>query len=142
MVRVGLQEKLDGMVAKTALAVIEKQMHGSKVLFSGFCKSICKGERILVTSPNGCGKTTLLKTIAGIIPLDEGSIRSAPTAKIAFLDQEVELLPMDQTPLQYFESRFHIDEETLRRELHKAALGVADLLRRSFSTLSTGQKSG
>lgn len=114
--------------------------YGSKVLFSGFCKSICKGERILVTGPNGCGKTTLLKAIAGIIPLDKGSIRSAPTAKIAFLDQEVELLPMDQTPLQYFESRFHIDEEALRRELHKAALGGADLLRRSFSTLSTGQR--
>ena len=117
-----------------------RKSYGSKVLFSGFCKSICKGDRILVTGPNGCGKTTLLKAIAGMIPLDEGSIRSAPTAKIAFLDQEVELLPMDQTPLQYFESRFHIDEETLRRELHKAALGGAELIRRSFSTLSTGQR--
>jgi ATPase subunit of ABC transporter with duplicated ATPase domains len=114
--------------------------YGSKVLFSGFCKSVCKGERILVTGPNGCGKTTLLKAIAGIIPLDEGSIRSTPTAKIAFLDQEVELLPMNQTPLQYFESRFRIDEETLRRELHKAALEGADLLRRLFFTLSTGQR--
>ena len=46
---------------------------------------------------------------------------------------------MDQTPLQYFESGFHLSEEDLRRELHKAALGGADLLRRSFSTLSTGQ---
>jgi ATPase subunit of ABC transporter with duplicated ATPase domains len=47
---------------------------------------------------------------------------------------------MEQTPLQYFENRFHIDEETLRRELHKAALGGAELIRRSFSTLSTGQR--
>ncbi len=114
--------------------------YGSKVLFSDFCKSICKGDRILVTGPNGCGKTTLLKAIAGIIPLDEGTIRCAPTAKIAFLDQEVELLPMDQTPLQYFESLFHLSEEDLRRELHQAALGGADLLRRPFSTLSTGQR--
>jgi len=114
--------------------------YGDKVLFSDLCKSICKGDRILVTGPNGCGKTTLLKAIAGIIPLDEGSIRSAPTAKIAFLDQEVELLPINQTPLQYFESRFNLSEEDLRRELHKAALGGADLLRRSFSTLSTGQR--
>ena len=103
--------------------------YGGKVLFSGFCKSISKGERILVTGPNGCGKTTLLKAIAGIIPLDDGFIRTAPTAKVAFLDQEVELLPMDQTPLQYFQSRFHIDEEALRRELHKAALGGTDLLK-------------
>ncbi len=114
--------------------------YGNKILFSDLSKSICKGDRILVTGPNGSGKTTLLKAIAGIIPLDEGSIRSAPTAKIAFLDQEVELLPMDQTPLQYFESRFNLSEEDLRRELHKAALGGADMLRRPFSTLSTGQK--
>ena len=111
----------------------------NKVFFSDFCKSICKGDKILVTGPNGCGKTTLLKAIAGIILLDEGSIRAAPTAKIAFLDQEVELLPMDQTPLQYFESRYNLSEEDLRRELHKAALGGADLLKRSFSTLSTAQ---
>lgn len=114
--------------------------YGNKILFSGFSKSICKGDRILITGPNGCGKTTLLKAIAGNLSLDEGSIRSAPTAKIAFLDQEVELLPMDQTPLQYFESKYQLSEENLRRELHKAALGGADLLRRSFSTLSTGQR--
>lgn len=114
--------------------------YGNKVLFANFCKTISKGDRILVTGPNGCGKTTLLKVIAGIIPLDEGCIRSTPTAKIAFLDQEVELLPMDQTPLEYFENRFHFSEEDLRRELHKFALGGAELLRRSFSTLSTGQR--
>jgi ATPase subunit of ABC transporter with duplicated ATPase domains len=114
--------------------------YGNKVLFSDLCKNICKGDRILVTGPNGCGKTTLLKVIAGIVPLDKGNIGLAPTVKIAFLDQEVELLPMDQTPLQYFESGFHLTEEDLRRELHKAALGGVDLLSRPFSTLSTGQR--
>ena len=114
--------------------------YGNKILFSGFCKSICKGDRILITGPNGCGKTTLLKAMAGNLSLDAGSIRSALTAKIAFLDQEVELLPMDQTPLQHFASKYQLSEEDLRCELHKAALGEADLLRRSFSTLSTGQR--
>jgi len=114
--------------------------YGDKVLFSNLCKSICKGDRILITGPNGCGKTTLLKAIANNLPLDEGEIRSAPTVKIAFLDQDVELLPMDQTPLQYFETRFQLSEEDLRRELHKAALGGVNLLNRPFSTLSTGQR--
>lgn len=114
--------------------------YGNKILFSGLWKSICRGDRILVTGPNGCGKTTLLKVLANKLPLDEGRIRSAPTAKIAFLDQEVELLPMDQTPLQYFLNAYQLSEENLRRELHKAALGGADLLRRPFSTLSTGQR--
>ncbi len=114
--------------------------YGNKTLFSNFCKSVYKGDKIVITGPNGCGKTTLLQVIAGIIPLDEGYIRLAPTAKISFLDQEVELLPMDQTPLQYFESQHSCSEEDLRRELHKAALPGVDLLKRQFSTLSTGQR--
>lgn len=133
--------------AETALAsqVVMELDHASKayrenVLFSGLCTSVYRGDRILVTGPNGCGKTTLLKAIAGLIPLDAGEIKIAPTVKMAYLDQEVELLPMDQTPLQYFESRFQLSEESLRRELHKAALGNMDLLNRPFSTLSIGQR--
>lgn len=114
--------------------------YGSKVLFSNFCKILCRGERIIITGPNGCGKTTLLKAIAGIIAVDEGYIRLVPSVKTAFLDQEVESLPMDETPFQYFESRFQLSEEELRRELHKAALGGSELLRRPFSTLSIGQR--
>ncbi len=116
------------------------KMYGGKTVFSNLCKTICRGDRILITGPNGSGKTTLLKAIAGLIPLDGGHIRRTPTAKIAFLDQEVECLPMNQTLLEYFESRFHLSEEDLRRELHKAALGGENLLRRHFSTLSTGQR--
>ncbi len=113
---------------------------GNKALFSNFNKILSKGDRIVLTGPNGSGKSTLLRCIAGLLPVDAGRIRYAPTAKIAYLDQEVELLPMEQTPLQYFENRFNLSEEELRRELHKAALGGAELLNRPFSTLSTGQR--
>lgn len=113
---------------------------GEKILFAGFNKMICKGDRIVLTGPNGSGKTTLLRCIAGLLPVDAGQIRYAPTAKIACLDQEVELLPMEQTPFQYFESKFNLSEEELRRELHKAAIGGSELLSRPFSTLSVGQR--
>ena len=114
--------------------------YGAKVLFSGFNKSISKGDRIILTGPNGCGKTTLLRCIVGLLSIDSGQIRYAPTAKIAYLDQEIEQLPMDKTPLQYFEDRFSLSEENLRKELHKAAIGGAELLDRHFSTLSVGQR--
>ena len=47
---------------------------------------------------------------------------------------------MNQTPLEYFENRFRLSEEDLRREVHKAALGDADLLNRPFGILSVGQR--
>lgn len=114
--------------------------YGNHLLFSGLSKTISKGDKILIRGPNGCGKTTLLKVMAGLLPPDKGTINKVRAAKIAFLDQEIEMLPLDQTPLEYFENRYHLTEEDLRRELHKASLGGAELLKRSFSTLSTGQR--
>lgn len=129
-------------LASSALIELEhaSKAYGQNVLFSDFCRTICKGDRILLRGPNGCGKTTLLKAITGITDLDEGWIRTAPTVKLAFLDQEVASLPVDQCPLQYFESRFNLSKPDLRRELHKAALRGTELLDRPFSTLSTGQR--
>src|SRR3990167_9880957 len=113
---------------------------GKKVLFSHFSKLLSKGDRIVLSGANGTGKTTLLKCIAGIFPVDQGHIRLAPTAKIAYLDQEIDQFPMEQTPLTYFATRFQFSEDDVRRELHKAALGGVDLLNRPFSLLSVGQR--
>lgn len=113
---------------------------GEKMLFTGYNKMLCKGDKIALMGPNGSGKTTLLRCIAGLLPVDTGQIRYASAIRMAYLDQEVELLPMQQTPLQYFESRYRLSEEGLRCELHKAAIGGAELLNRPFFTLSVGQR--
>lgn len=114
--------------------------YGEKVLFSEFNRMICRGDRIILTGPNGSGKTTLLRCLAGLTQVDAGQIRHASRIKIAYLDQEVELLPMAHTPLEYFKSRFNQTEEDLRRKLHQSAIGGAELLHRPFFTLSTGQR--
>ncbi len=117
-----------------------KKAFGQKILFSGFSKSLYKGDRIILLGPNGAGKTTLLRMAAGVECVDAGEITRAPTAKVAYMDQEVEMLPMDETPLNYFESRYNLPEENLRRELHKAAIGGSELLKRTFKELSVGQR--
>lgn len=113
---------------------------GDRTLFSHLTKNLHKGDRIILMGPNGSGKTTLLRSIMGLSPIDSGKIRIASGAQVAYLDQEVALLPMDKTPLEYFDERYKLTEEELRRELHKSAIGESELIRQSFSSLSAGQR--
>lgn len=135
----GLRFEVTALASNVAIEFKEiSKSFADKPLFSNLNKVLCKGDRIVLKGPNGAGKTTLLKCLSGQIPVDKGQIRLASSAKISFLEQEI--TNIDQTPLEYFESRFQLNEEGLRRKLHMAALGGAELLESSFSTLSLGQK--
>jgi|AMWB02.1.fsa_nt_gi ATPase subunit of ABC transporter with duplicated ATPase domains len=114
--------------------------YGDHVVFTNITRQLRKGARVIIRGPNGSGKTTLLRCIVGIEKPDRGSIRYASGVHIGYLDQEVELLPSQETPFQYFERVFHLTMTQLRSEMHKAAMPGVDLLNRPCSTLSVGQK--
>lgn len=48
--------------------------YGKQVVLGPMDLSIQRGEHILITGPNGGGKSTLLKTILGLIPLCHGQL--------------------------------------------------------------------
>lgn len=49
-------------------------VRGGRVLYDGLSFSLSEGELLLLTGPNGSGKTSLLRQIAGLLPLDGGSV--------------------------------------------------------------------
>jgi len=44
------------------------------MVFENLNLTVAPGEKVLITGENGCGKTTLLKLISGLLPLDTGKI--------------------------------------------------------------------
>lgn len=60
---------------------------GFKKILDGFALEATTGERIALIGPNGCGKTTLFKIIAGEENLDKGMVSTRKGASIGLLSQ-------------------------------------------------------
>lgn len=63
--------------------------YGDHVLFQDFTYYFLKNDRIGFVGPNGCGKTTLMKVIAGMIEPDSGTVTIGQTVKIGYYTQEI-----------------------------------------------------
>ncbi len=63
--------------------------YGEKKLIDDFSYIFLKGDRVGFIGPNGCGKSTLMKIIAGIIPQDSGKVIIGQTVKMGYYAQEI-----------------------------------------------------
>lgn len=63
--------------------------YGDKILFQDFTYYFLKNDRIGFLGPNGCGKTTLMKVIAGMLTPDQGTVTVGQTVKIGYYTQEI-----------------------------------------------------
>ncbi|MBI3863608.1 MAG: ABC-F family ATP-binding cassette domain-containing protein [Planctomycetia bacterium] len=58
-------------------------------LFTNVSLKILRGERVGIFGPNGCGKTTLLRTLLGELTPDSGTVRFGTNVEIAYYDQQL-----------------------------------------------------
>lgn len=63
--------------------------YGEKKLIEDFSYIFLKGDRVGFVGPNGCGKSTLMKIIAGLIPPDSGRVIIGQTIKMGYYAQEI-----------------------------------------------------
>lgn len=49
------------------------------------------GERVCLVGRNGEGKSTLLKVLQGVVPLDSGGVWRQPSLRMGFLEQDVKI---------------------------------------------------
>ena len=63
--------------------------YGERKLIDDFSYIFLKGDRVGFIGPNGCGKSTLMKIIAGLIPQDSGEVIVGQTVKMGYYAQEI-----------------------------------------------------
>lgn len=71
---------------------------GSHPLFNGVNLTLTHGQRVALIGPNGEGKTTLLRLIAGELAPTSGQIRLGSGVKLGYFAQEQERLDPASTP--------------------------------------------
>ncbi len=63
--------------------------YGARILLDGADFGVREGDKLALIGRNGCGKTTLLKVIAGLTEADSGIVERVNALKSAYLPQEV-----------------------------------------------------
>lgn len=67
---------------------------------------IAEGQKVVITGFNGIGKSTLLKTLLGIIPAIDGQFEFAQEAQIAYFEQDLRWEDGSLTPLQIIQAAY------------------------------------
>ena len=70
-----------------------RRAYGSRVVIDNLNLRIERGEFVVLLGESGCGKTTLLRALAGLDPIDGGRIAAPRRPAVVF--QEHRLLPWD-----------------------------------------------
>ena len=118
--------------------------YGERKLIDDFSYTVLRNQRLGIVGPNGCGKTTLLKIILGLIQPDQGHLEIGETIKIGYLAQEEPNFDTNQRVIDYVKD---IAEYVQTREGRISAsqmlerfLFTPDMQYTPISKLSGGEK--
>ena len=113
---------------------------GENHLFDHLSFSIKRGEKVAIIGKNGTGKTTLLKLIQGMIPVDEGSAVTGSHVEIGYYDQEHQMLNDDKTIFEEIQDNYPDLTNTAIRNVLAAFLFTGDDVFKPIHLLSGGEK--
>ncbi len=116
--------------------------YGNKNIFNGFSLSMKKGDKLVIAGPNGCGKTTLLKSILGILRPTSGCIHLAQNTRTAYCKQGFTTAATTISVYEVVGMGLYKQKGKDRTCVQRAMMetGVQHLADRPFNGLSGGEK--
>ena len=107
-------------------------------LISGIDLELHTRQRVALTGPNGCGKTTLLRTITGDTPSIAGRVHLSTSTHLGYLTQDQSGLNLNLNPVEMMLAYF--PNETDARSFLAYYLFTGDEPLKPISLLSYGQR--
>jgi energy-coupling factor transport system ATP-binding protein len=105
--------------------------------------SVPRGEFWMLLGTNGCGKSTMLRLLAGLLPCRSGAVTLRPPVGFVFQNPDHQLvMPTVGADVAFglVEERLSYDQIRQRVDESLAAVNLLPLLRRPIYALSGGQK--
>ncbi|WP_408868774.1 ABC-F family ATP-binding cassette domain-containing protein [Brochothrix campestris] len=102
--------------------------------------SITTGEKVLIKGFNGLGKSTLLKTVLGLLPSLGGEAVLPMNGKINYFSQELEWDNINDTPFSFIKGKMpHLTTKEVRSKLSRSGL-TAEHVEKPLAQLSGGEQ--
>ncbi|MDW4211663.1 ABC-F family ATP-binding cassette domain-containing protein [Staphylococcus saprophyticus] len=101
---------------------------------------VTKGDHIAIIGPNGIGKSTLIKTIAGLHDQLGGEVTTGANLKIGYYDQKQAEFKSNKTILDYLWDQYPTMNEKDIRAILGRFLFVQEDVKKIINDLSGGEK--
>ena len=94
--------------------------YADKPILKDVAVNIYRGDRVGIVGPNGCGKSTLIKTLVGELPPLGGTIERGSSVRLGYFDQKLSSLSEERTAIEEIQSvRDDLSPEVVRQYLAK-----------------------
>ena len=116
--------------------------YGNQTVLSDVNVAIRRGEIVTLIGPNGCGKTTLLKIMLGIVKPQSGSVHRHPALTIGYMPQKMTIDSSMPMTVEWYLGMYaspRIPNRQLRIRECAAELVIEPLLHKSVHGLSGGE---